>query len=172
MSFKAFLILKNEDPKSNNLAFETEVEAAAYGHAKLNAWTTPIGYEVRASDDPANYVWNGRFAIPLTDHPRWVQPTGHAAPADLTGELPEMLNIHDDRPAAEQLDAHYQHGGGFRPDQGQYQLGTHGELLYPGDEPLPEQARAQLRRESIRLFPYGLVAVVQQDGSFAVGRMD
>ena len=58
MSFKAFMTFKNENPKSNGLAFATRVEAEAYAKGLCSRWIVPIGYEIRESDEPVNYRWN------------------------------------------------------------------------------------------------------------------
>ncbi len=67
MSFKAFMLFKTEEPKSNSLAFATAEEADAYGRDLCSRWTQPTGYEVRESDEPANYRWDAdaHWAVPL-----------------------------------------------------------------------------------------------------------
>lgn len=58
MSFKAFMTFKNEDPKSNGLAFATRVEAEAYAKDLYSRWSQPTGYEIRESAEPVNYRWD------------------------------------------------------------------------------------------------------------------
>ena len=90
------------------------------------------------------------------------------------GLLPLFLSEHDSRPAREQLDTGYAHGGGFRPFEG-FLLERHGTgyaLAYPGDPLMREVARAQLRQELVVVFEYDWVAVIQPDDSFVIARMD
>jgi len=103
-------------------------------------------------------------------HPIWSN-------MDAAGILPLMLDVLDTRDARAQLDANYAHGGGFRPFKG-FELatpptpdGSYG-LRYPGDPVMPEVSRATLASETVVLFAYGWVAVIQPDQSFVVSRMD
>ena len=91
------------------------------------------------------------------------------------GFLNTMLFTEDTRPAAEQFNERYAHGGGWHPngkstvekqEDGKY------HMLFPGDPPMEEIARAQLRDETIVLFEYEFVAIIQPDGSAQVDRMD
>ncbi len=92
------------------------------------------------------------------------------ATAEVLGFLPAMLSADDPRPAREQLDEAYQHGGGWDPVPG---FTIDGEsLLFPGDPPQELVAETRLRDEIIRLYPYSFVAIIQPDGSFEVARMD
>lgn len=86
------------------------------------------------------------------------------------GLLPEFLSEADPRPAREQFNEGYRHGGGWRPMSGFRRVG--GTLLYPGDPPLRPLARTQLRDELIVLHEYEIVCVVQPDGTFEACRMD
>ena len=86
------------------------------------------------------------------------------------GFLPGMLSETDPRPAREQLDANYAHGGGWRPLP-KFTITDKG-LVYPGDPPLPLLAEALLRDELIRVYVHSWVAVIQPDGSYEVSRMD
>lgn len=87
------------------------------------------------------------------------------------GLLPDMISHHDPRPAKEQLDSNYQHGGGWSPMRG-FTLQEDNSLTYPGDPPLPPRAQAKLREELIVFYDYAWVAVIQPDRSFEVCRMD
>jgi hypothetical protein len=89
---------------------------------------------------------------------------------DMLGFLPDMLNERDPRPAREQLDHNYRHGGGWHPFQGHRM--TADSLVYPGDPPMPLLAEARLRDEIIRFYSCSWVAIVQPDGSYEVCRMD
>lgn len=87
------------------------------------------------------------------------------------GLLPGMLDANDPRPAREQLDSNYQHGGGWHPMKG-HVLGPDNSLTYPGDPPLPPLAFTRLRDELIVYYDYSFVAIIQPDRTFEVCRMD
>ena len=88
------------------------------------------------------------------------------------GFIPSFLDDEDPRPAAEQLDANYQHGGGWRPLSGWGFNKRTLELTYPGDPPVKPIAFTTLRREKILFYPYAQVMVLQPDMTFEVSRMD
>jgi len=46
------------------------------------------------------------------------------------------------------------------------------ELTYPGDPPLKPLARAKLRDELVYFYDHSWVAVIQENGSFDVARID
>jgi len=88
------------------------------------------------------------------------------------GLIPWMLDDHDKRPAREQFDEHYAHGGGWQPVPGFKMLEDHW-LKYPGDpEPLVPRATCNLRTELIVFYDHAFVAIIQPDGAFEVARMD
>jgi hypothetical protein len=82
-----------------------------------------------------------------------------------------MLSTDDPRPAREQFDANYRHGGGWQPQSG-FTLTGNNSLKYPGDPPFHPLARIQLRDEQINIYEYGYVAIIQPNRSFEVCRMD
>jgi hypothetical protein len=96
---------------------------------------------------------------------------GRLSLADICGFIPTFLSLADPRPAREQLDAHYQHGGGWRPQEG---FTMHGgmSLHYPGDPAFRPLAMARFRDEKIVIYEHEYVAVIQPDGSFEVSRMN
>ena len=92
---------------------------------------------------------------------------------DVIGFLGGMLDEDDPRPAKEQFDANYQHGGGWQRFDGHTFGGLDNpSLKYPGDPVLYPVARAKLRDESIFLYPYSWVCIVQPNGDYEVARMD
>lgn len=91
---------------------------------------------------------------------------------DHVGFIPYWLNLDDPRPASEQLDAHYGHGGGWRPQSGFTRMGITFKLSYPGDPPLKPLVAMELRDELILIYSYGYVAIFQKDGKFEICRMD
>jgi hypothetical protein len=90
---------------------------------------------------------------------------------DMLGYLPQMFDERDPRPAREQVDANYGHGGGWEPFQG-FTMLPNGNLSYPGDPPTALLAEARLRDEVIRFYEHSWVAIIQPDGSFEICRMD
>jgi len=95
----------------------------------------------------------------------------HGASPEQLGMLPFWIDDGDPRPAREQFDEHYQHGGGWRPFEG-FKLINPLEIQYPGDEPLEVIALMRLRDEMIAVFPHDWVLILQKDGTFEVCRMD
>ena len=91
---------------------------------------------------------------------------------DNLGFLPTFLDPNDPRSAVVQLDANYQHGGGWQAASAFTLDPETMELKYPGDPPLRPVAVAFLRSEQIYVYPYSFVAVVQPDGKFEAARMD
>jgi hypothetical protein len=85
------------------------------------------------------------------------------------GFIPSFLSEADQRPAAEQLHEAYQ--GGWAPFKG-FEMLPDGSISYPGDPALPVLFEVKLRDETIRVYPYAWVAVIQPDGSFEIARMD
>lgn len=90
------------------------------------------------------------------------------------GLIPRMLNPNDKRGAAEQLNANYQHGGGYHHQDGFTVYFEDGLYLaeYDGDPPWIEVGRVELGDETVVLFPHSYVAVVQNSGEFVIARMD
>lgn len=86
------------------------------------------------------------------------------------GMIPHFLNEDDPRPAREQFNDHYAHGGGWQP-MSNFRLQDN-TLFYPGDPPLKPIAGFNFRDELILIYRLGIVATVQPDGSFEVARMD
>jgi len=100
----------------------------------------------------------------------WLAVDPRIGPEHL-GLLPGMLSERDPRPAREQLDANYQHGGGWQPFPG-FKLHRDNSLSYPGDPPTKPLAMTMLRDELIVFYQYSWVAIIQPDRSFEVCRMD
>lgn len=93
------------------------------------------------------------------------------SPAEL-GFIPNFVSSDDPRPAKEQLDSNYQHGGGWHSMPG-FMLDLDGLLLtYPGDPPMHPRALAKIRDETVIIYPHDWVVILQQDESFDVSRID
>jgi len=91
-------------------------------------------------------------------------------PAHL-GYLPGMISDNDPRPAREQFNERYGHGGGWFPMHG-HTLEPNLTITYPGDPPFRLLARTKLRDEVILVHEHDLVTIVQSDGSYETCRMD
>lgn len=94
--------------------------------------------------------------------------------AETLGYIPHFLSEKDPRTAREQLDAHYQHGGGWQPSVSKFEMLPNGYLRdeYPEDPDLVLLAEGRLHEEVIRIYQYSYVAVIQPNGAFEVARMD
>lgn len=107
--------------------------------------------------------------------------TGHGMERGVTldwlGLIPSMISAFDPTPVAEQVDANYQHGGGWRPLEG-WKIDEDYVLTYsPEDPPLKPLFQAEHDRgggvmEKVFFYDYAWVNVVQPDGTFEVSRMD
>lgn len=90
---------------------------------------------------------------------------------DFVGFIPMWLDTNDLRPAAVQLNEHYQHGGGWRPFTG-FQLVRENCLKYPGDPMHRPLAKIEFREEEIYIYEHAWVMIKQPNGSYEVCRMD
>lgn len=99
------------------------------------------------------------------------EPMHPRATEDHLGIIPEWFNEDDPASAREQINQHYQHGGGWHPLAG-FKMAPNEDLLYPGDPPTRALWKAKLRDETIIIYEYAWVAIIQPDGSFEVARCD
>ena len=90
---------------------------------------------------------------------------------EMLGYLPQFLSERDPRPAREQFDTAYQHGGGWTPFHG-FTLLPDGSLKYPDDPPMVVIAETKLRDETIRFHECSWVSIIQPDGTYEICRMD
>jgi hypothetical protein len=111
----------------------------------------------------------------------------HPRSDDLVGVIPHFLNEVDMRPAAEQFNQSYAHGGGWRPMMGwTTRKGEWRELRlaadfyptpplfiqYPGDPKFAPVALIQFRDEMVWVYAHAWVAIEQWDGRVEISRMD
>ena len=92
-----------------------------------------------------------------------------SAGPDVFGFIPGFLHEIDPAPAKEQLDKAY--FGGWRPFPG-FTMNKDFSLSYPGDPVMPPLASMRFRDEVLIMYPSSWVAIVQQDRSYEVARMD
>jgi hypothetical protein len=95
----------------------------------------------------------------------------YALPGVNLGMLPDMLDESDPRSARDQLDAGYQHGGGWDPNPKLKFNKKTVTLHYPGDPPFRALATMHLRDEMVVLFECDYVMILQTDGSYEIARM-
>lgn len=91
---------------------------------------------------------------------------------DELGLIPSFIAQGDPRPAREQFDERYAHGGGWYPIKGFKAIGASSRLQYPGEPPLSPIAAFTLRDEMIVVYRYGLVAIFDRHGDFEVAKLD
>jgi hypothetical protein len=87
------------------------------------------------------------------------------------GYLPLFVSDANPRPAREQINEGYAHGGGWQPTRG-FEMDGRGRLLYPGDPPMRPLAEAWLRDERLVFYEHAWLAIIQKDGTFEAARVD
>lgn len=99
---------------------------------------------------------------------RWTVISPRAREA--LGFIPQFVLEDDPRPAREQFEERYAHGGGWHPMPGwSFADGT---IRYPGDPAYKPIAWARLRDETIYVYDHAWVCIAHKDGTFEVARMD
>jgi hypothetical protein len=93
------------------------------------------------------------------------------ATPDMLGYIPSFLSEDNPRPAREQINTAYAHGGGFQPFIG-FKMLPDGSLKYPDDPPTLLLAETTLRHETIRFYQHSWLAIIQPDGTFEITRVD
>lgn len=95
---------------------------------------------------------------------------------DLVGLIPSFLNENDPTPIAKQIDAAYQHGGGWRPIAGMsleapFRLRGHNDTR--GYQPIAFTHLSDREEQVLVIvFESGMTAIMQADGSYEVARLD
>ena len=102
---------------------------------------------------------------------RWALRGKHSF--DELGFIPTFLSYDDERPSAEQIDANYQHGGGWRPNNKfKFDRDTH-TLQYPGDPELKSFAVGIMPNETLLMFPYSILLIFnRKEKTYEVARVD
>lgn len=96
-----------------------------------------------------------------------------ARASDMLGYIPTFVTEDDPRPAKEQFNTGYAHGGGWNPLSGWKLVDERTyKIYYPGDPAMKPIARAELRDELICVYPHAWVGVFQKDGSYEIARLD
>jgi len=91
---------------------------------------------------------------------------------DLLGLIPEFIYGGDPSPVKEQIARNYAHGGGYKSMDG-WRFNPYTKTIkYPGDAPLEPIASAKINNELVFVYRHAWVAIIQEDGAFAVTRMD
>ena len=100
----------------------------------------------------------------------WIKKDPRAS-LDMLGFIPEFLSLDDPRPAREQINEAYSHGGGWCKFEG-FKMLPNGNIQYPGDPPVPLLFESHLRQEIIRVYQHAWVAIVQPSGIYEIARLD
>lgn len=90
------------------------------------------------------------------------------------GYIPTMLSPLDERDMVSQLDAGYQHGGGWKDFEG-FEASMKGAvwvIQYPNDPPYIERARVSMNGETLVMFDHAWVMVIDREGRKRFCRMD
>lgn len=93
----------------------------------------------------------------------------------MIGILPSFVSQDDPRPLKEQIHTAYAHGGGWNDFEGfELKKNDNGwySLCYPDDPPMKEMARIVIRDETLSIFEFSWVAIIQKDMSFCVAMID
>lgn len=96
----------------------------------------------------------------------------HGMTVEDLGFLPYFFSEDDPRPAAEQLNEKYAHGGGVRDIARFVFNAVDYTIQYPGDPAMEPFAISQLRNERLYFYDSAWLAIVQDDGSKIVTRVD
>lgn len=93
-----------------------------------------------------------------------------SASIEMLGFIPSFLDENDPRPAREQFNTNYV--SGWCPFKGHIMNPTNRAIEYPGDPPLLPLAMTHLRDETIIVYNYAWVAILQPDETYEIARMD
>jgi hypothetical protein len=108
----------------------------------------------------------------LMNHPTWtaLRP---GVTADHLGLVPSFFDLDDSRPARDQLNERYSHGGGWQPVRRDRIIACSSRsLLFRNDPSLLALADTLLREEAIVFYEGSWLSITQPDGSFEVARVD
>ena len=90
----------------------------------------------------------------------------------MLGFVPQFFSEEDPRPAREQINENYKHGGGWLPIHG-FTMSDDGlRLNVEEGRHYPLIAETQLRGETIRFYNGSWVAIIQPDGAYEISRVD
>lgn len=112
----------------------------------------------------------------MTNHPDW---NCYPANARMLGLVPTFLDLDDPRPAKEQFNDRYAHGGGWQPFKGFALVNVNGDgtqkpipdwrLMYPDDPAYAPIGWCYLREECIIMWPHSWVMIWKADGTLSGG---
>lgn len=97
----------------------------------------------------------------------------HLRPGVDLGYIPGFLDEKDPRPAAEQINEAYAHGGGWRPFHGFTVSEDRMRLISEGDPDMNALAITFFHgKEAIIFYEYEWLAIFQVDGSVEIARIN
>ena len=104
-------------------------------------------------------------------------PTIHADKRGLNvnhivGILPSFVNEGNPMSVTKQINDRYSHGGGWRPLEGFVMDKNDRSIQYPEDPKLMPLAVGVIKGCEVIVYDHGWVAVVNEDGSYEVSRID
>jgi hypothetical protein len=88
------------------------------------------------------------------------------------GYFPDFLSPDDPRRAKDQIHTAYSHGGGWHKFNGFTPGENFLSISYPGDPPKRAMGETRLRNERIVMYESAWVAIIQDDGSYEIARID
>jgi hypothetical protein len=91
---------------------------------------------------------------------------------DIVGNIRYFASESHKDKLSEQFDKAYSFGGGWRPFPGFTMDKDDGTITYPEDPPFKPLAVSKFREQTVYVYNYGWVAIVEPDGSFEISRMD
>lgn len=94
----------------------------------------------------------------------------HPRAMDVAGSIPFFVDPRDTRKARVQLNENYAHGGGWAPMRG-WELLPDDRIRWK-DEVYAPAATLKMTGERVVVYHHAWVAIIQDDGSFEVARMD
>lgn len=105
-----------------------------------------------------------------------IPPAKNGDLPDLLGFIIYFLDTDDPRPAKEQINERYAHGGGWKFYPGKWTMTFDADdvphFRYPGDPPVRARGRSELHSERLFIMDHGYFAIVQPDGTFEIARLD
>ncbi len=162
---------------------ETEAEVQLFWLKRNNSKGAPFSSRMLDRLEARDPYWQINVEEQITDIIAWEQHimstwdinTQHFhlhEAIDMMGLIPTFIQSDDPRPAKEQINEHYAHGGGWKPFKGFSRDPLTHAITFPGDPTLLPVAHTKLGAETIFIYPHAWVMILQPDLSFEIARLD
>lgn len=106
----------------------------------------------------------------------WKPYINEVAAMSLMGFIPQFVSSDDPRSAQEQINDNYRHGGGWCPLRGWMFNPTDSTIQFSDEEgtdpPYTPVAETRIHDQRLIVYRDAWVALVKDDGTFEVARMD